>query len=67
MGFNIQNDYSTEKIKTSGILNLYDNDNMECFGQVQIIKNGKTYTLNGNRIVKKAGKWYVDGKEYIFD
>lgn len=35
--------------------------------RVTIARNGKRYTLEGNRIEKRDGQWYVDGKAVDWD
>lgn len=36
-------------------------------GSVAITRNGKRHVLRGNRIIKKDGTWYVDGKAVDWD
>ena len=38
-----------------------------CCGSVRITRKGRTFTLRGNRIEKRAGEWFVDGKLFDFD
>lgn len=38
-----------------------------CGGSVVITRKGRRFTLCGNRIEKRDGDWYVDGKRFNFD
>jgi hypothetical protein len=58
-----------DTIKVYGIMNDFGSYK-QFIGRVDIIRNGRTYTLESYKepyIEKKDGKWYLDGKEYKFE
>lgn len=64
MAFNIKNDHNPDKVVVYGTMNAFPGYK-QVIGRVDIIRNGKKYTLESYTppfIEKKDGKWYKDGK-----
>ncbi len=69
-GFNIENDFSGVKTVVYGSdtkSSSKENRVIITGGSVNINRGGKTYTIKGNKIEKKDGRWFADGKAVEWD
>ena len=64
MAFNIENDHNPDKVVVYGTMIVFPGYK-QVVGRIDVIHNGKKYTLESHTppfIEKKGGKWYKEGE-----
>ena len=61
------NKFCKSRVQISQSYGDHENFLLTDNARVTINRNGKKYTLKGDRIEKKNGQWYVDGKAVDWD
>ncbi len=59
--------FAQSRVQISKAYGLHENFLLTDNAQVTVNRGGKKYTLKGDRIEKKNGQWYVDGKAVDWD